>query len=420
MGLNVDIYLRNAFKELDAFSLPEIGTFRKVHLSAKLDEFDQIVFPPRVEIEFSPQADMRLSLLRYLTHQIQMPGEEAEKIIADICSEIESQLNANGRFDLEEIGTLYRDNLGYTTFRADQQAKDTFSSDYFGLHPVKMTPDAAEIKDVEVKEQARHPEDLPVKETEKRNTNNRSGFTALTTVLVLLLVSTIGFALYQTNSMDNFFRFTRASIQEDSYLAMAVSEESLEAFDSMANLEESFEENEGENSSEQANEKTKQAEEVNKASNRASLTESVASSNKQDAIREPSGDSDAVVYEDVESQRTRSLQSIGLPRGGSTTTDQADSSTDKLITGDPRARLAGPSSVFHLVAGSFTKSSRANTFKKELVQEGFQNIQIIHSPEVNAYRVSIFQSDNAELVQQYKQVLEEDGRKSGWIFEEKN
>ncbi|RMG54660.1 MAG: hypothetical protein D6722_28750, partial [Bacteroidetes bacterium] len=130
MQKNVDIYLRNAFRELDEFSVPGVGTFRKVFEHARLDEVRGQAYPPSVQMAFEPQVDVRVSLRTYLERKMMLSEEAAGRILSDIEEVITTQLAETGAYELPEIGRLYVQPVGTLAFEAYPAAE--FAGDFFG------------------------------------------------------------------------------------------------------------------------------------------------------------------------------------------------------------------------------------------------------------------------------------------------
>ncbi len=214
MSLNVDIYLRNAFRELDAFSLPEVGTFRKVHLSAEVDEYHREVYPPRIEIEFSPQVDTQVSLERYLIHQIQMPVSDASRIIVDIGQEIKSSLASEGQFLLTGIGKLVRKPSGISFLQAGDK---WVSGEFFGLQPVKLTfavsdSQAANAEEEKTPMAGTIPHTAP-QQSPRRNWRVASAVIAAATVGIIAFFLRGQFALERTSGTAEWRTFTAQKLE---------------------------------------------------------------------------------------------------------------------------------------------------------------------------------------------------------------
>ncbi len=401
MGVNIDIYLRNAFKELDAFSIPGLGTFRKVHLSAALDEEENLVHPPRVEIEFSPQVDTRLSFVRYLTQQVQIPPEEAEKIVADISEDIKGQVREEGNFDMPEIGVLYGDGKGSYAFSPYEDSRDAFSSEFFGLPPIDLNShgEVGEYFSPVEPEDKSMTQPKPAQPSER---NRRPGFSALTLILVFLILGTAGIFVWQNQAL------TRSSLLDKNYLSITGS--SSEGSEMLADNQ-AFEEFEVPESQPAANAEARRQGDGEKPD-----AGPASSSSQENTTSSPSSKPSSPRLEETPPfTNSRALEPMGLPRGGGNQEEEGSMETFNSAN----ARLSQAQSSYHLIAGSFAKPTLAERFKKQLLEEGYKKVEILPSPEIGKYRVSIFQSQNLQEVKIFQSNLKEQGRRKGWILENK-
>lgn len=406
MGVNIDIYLRNAFKELDAFSLPGIGTFRKVHLSATLDDEQQKVYPPKVDIEFSPQVDTRLSFTRYLTQQIQMRQEEAERIVRDICGDIERIIKEEGQFSMPEIGSLYKKPDGKYDFVPDQQSQEIFSADLFGLEPVALRSLPKENEEYLSLESEENTMTQTVSQKEEKPQNRRSGLSALSLVLALLIVGTVAVFVWQNQYLK------RSSLQDKQFLSIVASETESDQLIADKLAEEEFE-TEGTQPNTNASsrlEEDKENTEAGKGEDKPANTEKALDGKKTNNSRE--------LIAQAEGQKTRAIdEGLGLPRGDGNVDEEGDGNIGSLDK--TTARLAKPTPTYHLITGSFGSNASAEKYKAKLEKQGFKQIEILHAPELGKYRVSVFSSASSEEVSIFKKTLQTQRDIKGWIWEQK-
>ena len=138
MNLSNDIYLRSAFKELDAFAIAGIGTFRKVYHAAREESFLGEFLPPSVTVEFIPKVDEKLLLEGYLIQSIHLDKQTALHMTQDIRKSILTSLATQGTYEISGIGALQRDSNGVIRFASDSIKDGFFSGDYFGFQPLKL------------------------------------------------------------------------------------------------------------------------------------------------------------------------------------------------------------------------------------------------------------------------------------------
>lgn len=409
MGVNIDIYLRNAFKELDAFSLPEIGTFRKVHLSAALDEAKQLVYPPRIEIEFSPQVDTRLGFTRYLTQRIQMPQEEAERIVKDIYRDINKIIAEEGQFVLPEIGTIFRNADGKHDFIPDQKSREAFAGELFGLEPVALSSPPTVHEEFLSLDNEETNMTSTVSEQDEKLPKKGTGISALALLLAFLVVGTGAVFLWQNQYLK------RSSLQDRQFLSVVASEGS-EADKLLADNTEGdqFEDGDAQpktNASSRLTENERQAIEAN---------EDKTAIKNEGKLPEKEDISKGLIAQ-AEPQKSRSVEDgggFGLPRGEENANNEEEDG--KIETLDKTtARMAKPQSTFHLIAGSFANESSAKKFQTKLEKQGFKQVEIIAAPKLGKYRVSVFSSASSEDVKIFRKTLKSERGVEGWILEQK-
>ncbi|MEO0583322.1 MAG: SPOR domain-containing protein [Bacteroidota bacterium] len=410
MSLNIDIYLKNAFQELDAFSLPSIGTFRKVHLSAQLDDENQRIHPPKVEVEFSPTVDTQVSLVKYLVQQINMPQAEAEEIVKDIQTEILGVLKKQSRFDLPEIGFLHQDQEGRLFFVSKEEDQNLFAGEYFGLTALDIPRPTVDSPAVMSDENIQHMASTATP-TPPSTQPNRGLRVGLIGIFALLILGTVGYIYmnYQGKSIKRLARAIPGQPQDD-IRTIAPSEEQLFADNQMPTSEDpasatvpsstsdaDLPEQSGNNAVAQADEESFQEREV-------STPETAGPEATNPVARVASPET-----------RTRSTSSMGLPRG-----DEKDSATGNLSALDtnPNARVSGIK--YHLIAGSFSQYEKATRFVRQLDAQGYPGAQILDpEPGKQNYRVSIYTSTDRTKVSSFKTQQEKLGQKTAWIYEEK-
>ena len=140
MRLDNDIYLRSAFKELEAFAIPGVGTFRKVYRSASTDELAEKVFPPMVGIEFKEEVEESLLLTHYLTEEVHMDKDSAAGLVNKISQEMLQALQTEDHLEIVEIGQLQKCASGKLEFGYTDHKPYQFFKDYYGFQPVSFSP----------------------------------------------------------------------------------------------------------------------------------------------------------------------------------------------------------------------------------------------------------------------------------------
>ncbi|MEM6806052.1 MAG: hypothetical protein AAF696_31935, partial [Bacteroidota bacterium] len=139
MNINIDIYLRSAFQELSAFSIPDIGTFRKLNRASWIGENGLHMHPPGTDIEFSQEVDAGILLSAYFSEKIGLDEEVAEQISTQIRQVILHELRHKGKFEIGEIGLIKKADKDKLTFENYASKSNSLSENYFGLSPIKLS-----------------------------------------------------------------------------------------------------------------------------------------------------------------------------------------------------------------------------------------------------------------------------------------
>ena len=101
----------------DCVIIPNFGGFMVHHVEARYDEKDHIFLPPYRTLGFNPQLKMNDSLLAqsYIeAYDISYP--EAIKRIESEVDELNQILDNEGEYELNDIGTLHRNEMGSFDF----------------------------------------------------------------------------------------------------------------------------------------------------------------------------------------------------------------------------------------------------------------------------------------------------------------
>jgi len=147
MNLSNDIYLRSAFRELDAFAISGIGTFRKIYHAAREESFSGEFLPPSVTIEFGLEVAEELLLEHYLIQAIHLDKQTALHMTQDIRKNILTSLATEGIYEISGIGSLRREAGGAIQFSPTNEQDNFFSGDFYGLQPLKLPVKEDELDD---------------------------------------------------------------------------------------------------------------------------------------------------------------------------------------------------------------------------------------------------------------------------------
>jgi hypothetical protein len=133
-------YLLLAFRKLEVFSIPSIGTFIRKTSPAQFDEEKKTIYPPKEYIEFKPQQYRQPeALAELLVSSLNISAKQAQQVSAKIGEALLAYLQAQGELKLPDIGKIYitqSQQLGFEPFDTQMHLAT------FGLAPVAFTPPA--------------------------------------------------------------------------------------------------------------------------------------------------------------------------------------------------------------------------------------------------------------------------------------
>lgn len=123
----------------DCVIVPDFGGFMAHHVDARYDGRDNMFLPPLRTIGFNPQLKLNDSLLAqsYVeAYDISYP--EAIDRLANEVAEIRQHLENEGKFELNNIGTIYLNEDGNYSFEPCEAG--ILTPDYYGLGGFDMLP----------------------------------------------------------------------------------------------------------------------------------------------------------------------------------------------------------------------------------------------------------------------------------------
>lgn len=133
--------LQQAFQQLEVFSIPGVGTFRRTYFPAHIDREKNIIRPPgeRFILEQGERYVDRLE--KFITGTLARGGEAGEKVVAgvaDIRSWLVRELKKGGKLMFPGVGSLELSQEKEVKFIAadDQESQ---RGNFFGLQPLAFT-----------------------------------------------------------------------------------------------------------------------------------------------------------------------------------------------------------------------------------------------------------------------------------------
>jgi hypothetical protein len=132
-----------AFGQLERFSVPGIGTFRKERVASRVDGLNKRVMPPAERFVLEPGEHHISALTEFLFRHLQINHGAAEALVRELGNALRNEAEREGQADLPGVGVLSRDRL----YGFQLQANDLEVPELFGLGEIKFkAQQAAERK----------------------------------------------------------------------------------------------------------------------------------------------------------------------------------------------------------------------------------------------------------------------------------
>lgn len=145
MKIDIGASLNLAFRSLDLFSIPRIGTFRKVYHSAVVNHKEGRIEAPSEGFAFEEGEEYVSALDKMIRKSMDLQEADSSLMVQDLSVKILAALEARGRYEIPGIGELVKTNLGVVELRALENG----FGNTFGLIGVPFTlRDAEESKEV--------------------------------------------------------------------------------------------------------------------------------------------------------------------------------------------------------------------------------------------------------------------------------
>ncbi len=199
--MRIEEHISELLFEHDCVIVPDFGGFIGNYAPARVDEVKHLFEPPRKKIFFNKGLTQNDGLLaNHLSIREQLTYAEALKQIAGEVGRYRNELKDNKRIVFENIGVLYLDENGNTTFQPDD--KVNYLPEAFGLSAFYHLP-------VET-EKAEEKESVVVQMHQERS---RLRPYAIAAAIGALVASTFWFTLNETN-LSNYSSLTSFSKKE--------------------------------------------------------------------------------------------------------------------------------------------------------------------------------------------------------------
>jgi hypothetical protein len=153
MNLDPQNALNLAFKNLDGFSVPTLGTFKRVRVPAQIDHQKKRILPPQERFVLEPGEEMRGEFEDFLFRFYNIKINEAEELAVEVGNFLHETLRGQGQLRVDGIGTIRKDAAGEIEFVAEEGVLGQ-AADFFGLQSVEYTFTEGAKATVEKKKEA--------------------------------------------------------------------------------------------------------------------------------------------------------------------------------------------------------------------------------------------------------------------------
>lgn len=432
--INTDLYLRTAFRELVQFSIPDIGTFRKVYRSASLTHEQDHLKPPIMEVEFDQKVTDSLNLSKYMRNNSQFPAGKSDEIVAAIRQAMLDSFEKRQRYEIDDIGVLKKEENGDLVFIPTDLEKNLFATDFFGLKAVPLSGAAAHVVAME------HQDNLgPMTNTENTKKKTLAASIGWKPVIVVLLFLGVGTLLIKNGPFltgeEGFARGSKTAAPADSAALTSGEGGASHPADSVKGL--------ATDAPVLADSALLSTESAPNPSDSAAIIAAesgseVAAGGAEATVAPGEATPDGGLLADAAGERGMELSTRGLvrsqptditvldtlkknTRGGNSLVSQPTTTTTQEDPTPSVARKSAPQAeeieAYHLIVGSYS-SSQAAAAKVKMIEEAGMRATILFPPAGSAqgYRVSVFSSKDKDQTIAYNQMLKSLGKQTGWVF----
>lgn len=139
-----------AFKHLDQFSIPALGTFRRSRMAAKIDHQSKKILPPMEVFVLDSGEAEPTALEDFFFRFYNLKINQAKELMAKVSDFVSEELKTNGLIYFEGIGKLKGSSEDNVAFEAEEGVFGQ-TSDFFGLQAIDYNIGAAEKPNLEKK-----------------------------------------------------------------------------------------------------------------------------------------------------------------------------------------------------------------------------------------------------------------------------
>ncbi len=365
-------YIKEILIDKGKVVVPDLGTFEKTTIPAKIDKKTNEMQPPQSSIVFYDKSTMSENVLcEYIAKDLNITTNEARQKVKKQINLWISLLNSNKKVAINGLGFLHKPKGKPIMFNVNIDALNF--PEYYGLSKISVstkdkisgvtTSDAKskkpKTKQTNKKQAASKKPKPKVAATEGKKRKKRGW---IWIVLLLLLLGAGGFA---------FWKFD------------LVKEKSKTLIDYVSNI----------------NSQPEEEQTVDIKPDTSSIDTQLEDKAKQDSIDE---------IKKQEDQKTEAiLENYTI----------IDSKTNVAVS--PKLTELQSASKIHIIAGSFSSKVNANEERRRLINLGFENAQVLPLSG-KLYRVSIEAYDNVkDAVNDFDRVKSADNSLQIWLLLDK-
>ena len=119
--------------------VPNLGAFVSTTVSAQFDDDKNVFMPPTKEIGFNRSLSHNDGLLiSTIAQKKDLSYGKAKVLVEEFIADVHRELKQGGQFEIEKVGTLKQDALGYMQFVSDKS--EAYLMDAFGLSSFHFEP----------------------------------------------------------------------------------------------------------------------------------------------------------------------------------------------------------------------------------------------------------------------------------------
>ncbi|MFN8395443.1 MAG: hypothetical protein U0176_12435 [Bacteroidia bacterium] len=153
MSVDPHTALLAAFRHLDEFSVPGVGTFRRVRQGAQIDHVRKRIQPPQENFVVEGGETHIRNLEEFLGRALGLEVPDRYEAVNAIAAHITDQLSYSGTLRVDGSGTLRRDDAGELLFQPEEGVLGQLG-DFFGLQTVEYTIGEATKPNLDKKKEA--------------------------------------------------------------------------------------------------------------------------------------------------------------------------------------------------------------------------------------------------------------------------